>query len=248
MKENNVKNFLFMDCSKIDMYFSQLNKGKRLVGEKHSSTKITISVNPKIERETKESLRELTYYEKIQIIEKKIKYISLKEYDYMTDCRSKFIKGWFKLQKVLIPSIHPLENEIKSLSLWISPFKYSESISTSIYLIELIQDKGPYSFNSFTGYTALDFILRNLEETRCFRKSLLGIDYLPDVHAHDDPNLKLFEKFGNNPIKYLKNLGCHISEERAVCALFRVRVEFCDFRRRKNGMVGLIGYPLYIAD
>ena len=268
---NQLRDFAFIDSARIHSYFQQIVAPKNLMKEhKCPAWKASLSIKgPAVEGSQSISLRDATLYEEIEEVEKYLLDANLitdmKNADDFWSQRSRnifFVKDNIAGRRALISS--STEDEKvggKRLGLWIldpvvmPPIFPGHSPARLFrgYLIESCSEPDISDVPGASGFSFLGFLIHNYEkEMEKYRVGLLGDNNLP---AYKRPNDKdadgRFLKFAENPISYLERLGAHIGPTKNIEVLFRSRFVFDEdgyHDRGPHGVMGIVGYPLYIAN
>jgi hypothetical protein len=247
-----IKDFTFIDQVRLESYFLQISEpDKILKKQKIPNWDVSMSlVGPKLGGKQTVSLREYTIYEKILKVEEYLKRNGMITSEValikpFTEKPELFCKGKIFASRAVISSkgkerIQGLDH----LALWINEKSESVKGPVAIYLIEAVSESDRPYVQGYTGYSALDFLLSDIgDQTKTFRSSLIGnaVDSEANISHRDR-----FEKFATDPAHYLESLGAKLGPPKHIECLFRIRLVFMDFVRDR-GMIGVIGYPIYIS-
>jgi hypothetical protein len=260
---SDIQEFIYIDRKRLRSYYEQAAPGKLVKPQKASKWNFNISVTgPKAGGGEAVHFRDRTNKEMIDEVEKYMRksgtlISSLAEVPHpimaamearLDPERTYYIRCKLQARRALIPpdSLHAATPGLDHLALWITEEEFTRSTERSVYLIEASSDADSRGIFLYTGYTALDFILRSLEkQMAAYRHTLLGRSELPNVHDYqaNEP----FHRFAANPITYLKEMGCTLGPPKKIESLSRIRMIFQDYMRESDS-VGIVGYPLFIAD
>jgi hypothetical protein len=125
------------------------------------------------------------------------------------------------------------------LGIWIP-----QKASHAIYLIESSSEPDPRDVPAVSGYSALDFILHNLNKQQTLFRQYLADGH--DIHLADIPSDERFKSFAADPSACLEEMGARLGAEKNIECLFRVRLSFTAQSYGRFAFA-MIGYPLYIS-
>ncbi len=237
--------YIFVDVQRLESYMFQIEGGIKY--ERVPTWSAGLSPGPSAGISIQKISREWTYHEMITRLLTHLKDTKQLDTDrkhavFDLDKQVLFCLETCMAKKVFFPSDVTTEIPgIKEFALWIS--LELEKVSAQekcgrpdgpLYLIESYFEGDTPFMHTFSGYSALMYILDNL---RIEKKK-----FLPLGHDYEK---ELARRFALNPFEYLEGLNAHVSASRRIECLYRRRATMVDL---DIGRRVYFGYPIFIAD
>jgi hypothetical protein len=267
-----IHDYLFVDHKRILSYFEQIASPDSLKRkQKCPAWSVSISIGgPKVAGKQSVALRDPTIYEAINDVEKYLHdsqlIVPMNDVIYYwtkNNRKAFFVRDVLSGRRALIaPPEEARKQGIKPLAVWVmDPIVLRRRIhyrpddaapELRSFLIESFSDSDSSDVPGRSGFTALEFIVHVMEkQTDQFRKALLGTNDLPEPRSYDRPPDSRFNRFANDPEKYLETLGTILGPRKTIDCLFRVRFIWDEdgyHDAPPHSKMGSVGYPLYIAE
>lgn len=246
-QEKPLRDYIFTDHTRILSYFQQISSPHKLSRTQRVPIwTASLSVKGPVVSGTESlSTRSPTVYEMIDVIEKYLRRKKLVDnlgispemvwgQNLFCHCRLSARRALIRLEA------NQRGEPSRQLGVWI-PDKTAEAI----YLIEASSESDLQNVPSFSAYSALDYILHQLNsEQTLFRKYLLNGR---DIQITDISTDERFRRFAEDPDDYLTKMGAYLGPVKMIECLFRVRLSYLTFVHGGRICGGAVGYPLYVS-
>lgn len=231
------REYLHTDKARIDSYFEQISDPVKY--DKVPVWKVGLKLTgPSAEGSQDRPGRPFTIHEKIDAIVKHLQKEKLLDAEMV---------GAFKLEKRTVTQVFiPIRDEKLgkegSIRAWISLKSEEPNQQNNLILLEdsPVPDDSKW-YPSATAYTAL-LLLRDGIEQGSNNKALVSpLKYR--IKTGNDPE----EKFAEDPIGYLEELGGRVGARRDVVSLYRVRIALTKNDLRRADSDWIVGYSIFIV-
>nr|WP_281720918.1 hypothetical protein [Nitrosomonas nitrosa] len=255
-----LKEYIFVDRPRLRAYSEQIRgpRSEELV----PAWDLNVSVaGPSLTSRRSYSVREFTDHERVEILIahlRKHKLVTFSEPSARADAKTPFAFESIPARRVILDA-HAFAalGELKEIAVWVAPppgeaLDHSGfTTSAFLYLVEAYWRSDDVCQTTYSGYSALNMILRELAETDALRNVPLPLlrgrkqaesltptkdDYLYDV----------------SPLDALSKIGAQIDSERHIEVLYRKRYmsdeeSFVDDNGRHRCR-DLFAYPIFIRE